>query len=1092
MKRFLFLFSLLILAIGQMWAQSDPNYPISMTPAPGSEVTSPVAEVTFTYGKELDKSKFQTSFDTYINVYKGATGWNKYMQAKEIALSSDNKTITFKLPGSVTEGGVIRIVLQAKLFFKDGTQASAVEYTFTYAEPQLEPVSSLPGDGEPHEGLLTSYSLTYDQPITNTPAANGLKIYGLDSLPQNEYMTKPYMLLATSTKAVLSADKKTVTYTIALNYYGNEFYAELPYGALKGEGWTNAPVKRWITTYENPIVQLWGNGTQYEDGATVDQLDYIHLKYNQCSSTWNVSLGYAAFGTDNQGNPGVAWLQKKKGNEWIDYQTVKLRFPDSDDSKTAMIVPAVLNDKGNITERKSIIRPGQYRVVVPTGSVYTSPYKKKHPLSQLINQEMVVSFSIAGDESTELLSPLSTTPADKSKVSNQLSQFTLSYPMPITTVPQAQTLKVYDEAGSQLLGTATSVTVSADQKTITYTLATPVTTWGTVNVQIDGNVIGGEGWTNDPVSRRVNIQERRNIYAAMEENTWRIMNVEIGMEGEHGELQGNLYDYNGVPYPIYRKNGEKVKMDISAHGTTYDDLFQTCLVPIIQQSWMIGEGDYYVDLPAGYLRCPAETTTEDGETVVTRWIESEATRLEFHLGPQLTTEFTVNPKDGSTLSKIDEFVVTIDEAQVLYLAGKLLPSEYLLVSKDGGKPIKYLMYDADRDGQNIDANNEYASSDKIAIDTNNPNRVSFKIAEGFNTPNEDNFGFASSGTYTITIPAGMFEIDGVYYNTDMTFTYIVKNNVVETRKFVGMFEVTPAAGETLTSANQLQEIYVKFKDADNITMSNISATVKGDKTKNTYLTFASVTKVDGVTWKFTMNRNESVAEYQDENLVFTFAATVNADGVTKVYADLDVNMDADYNMNTFATTWRYMTPEEYGKNYVDFSPNHGEEVESLSIISVTPREEYKFYNTWVTDILDIYLNGTKMEGYYVKSTNNPSYNTGALTVYDANNQKATLTEPGVYTIHVPAGCFPVQDAANHEIMSKAETVSVKIAGETIVDINRDGDMNVGDVTALVDIVLGKDNVEPYKYDHKAADVNGDGKFDVSDVTALVNLILNKK
>lgn len=1087
MKRFLFLFSLLILAIGQMWAQSDPNYPISMTPAPGSEVTSPVAEVTFTYGKELDKSKFQTSFDTYINVYKGATGWNKYMQAKEIALSSDNKTITFKLPGSVTEGGVIRIVLQAKLFFKDGTQASAVEYTFTYAEPQLEPVSSLPGDGEPHEGLLTSYSLTYDQPITNTPAANGLKIYGLDSLPQNEYMTKPYMLLATSTKAVLSADKKTVTYTIALNYYGNEFYAELPYGALKGEGWTNAPVKRWITTYENPIVQLWGNGTQYEDGATVDQLDYIHLKYNQCSSTWPVSLGYAAFGTDKQGNEGIAWLQKKKGSEWIDYQTVKLRFPDSDDSKTAMIVPAVLNDKGNITERKSIIRPGQYRVIVPTGSVYTSPYKKKHPLSQLINQEMVVSFSIAGDESTELLSPLSTTPADKSKVSNQLSQFILSYPMPITNVPQASTLKVYDEAGSQLLGTATSVTVSADKKTITYALATPVTKWGTVNVQIEGNVLGGEGWTNEPVSRRVIIQERREIFVSMPEDTWRIMGLRIAMTGNPGKLEGNNNYLES--FPVCNSNGEHVGYtSISTFNVEYDSESKTCLVPKVEQSWMIGEGDYYVDLPAGFLRCAAEKATIDGETVVTRWIESEATRLEFHLGPQLPTQFTADKAGTNQTYQITDFTLTITEAEELYLHN----SEYIWVSKDGGKPLKYLLYDYDRDGEPTGTNSEYASSGNLVIDTNTPNKVKFTIQEGFKSLNDDSFGFNGKGEYTITIPAGMFEIDGSYYNTDMTFTYNVTVGKNETRNFMGDFEVTPAAGDTLTSANQLKEIYVKFKDADNITLSNVRATVNGGS--NTYLTLNRVEKVNGTTWKFVMNRNDSVAEYQDKNLVFTFEAEVEADGKNFVYTTDDDYMGGAtfYETNKFATTWRYMTPVEYGANYVLFSPNYSEEVESLSVISVTPIDGYKFYNVFKTDKMDIFLNGAKMEGYYAKSANNPSSNTGTLSVYDANNQKATLTEPGVYTIHVPAGCFPVQDAANHEIMSKAETVSVKIAGETIVDINRDGNMDVADVTALVDIVLGKDNVEPYKYDHKAADVNGDGKFDVSDVTALVNLILNKK
>ena len=59
------------------------------------------------------------------------------------------------------------------------------------------------------------------------------------------------------------------------------------------------------------------------------------------------------------------------------------------------------------------------------------------------------------------------------------------------------------------------------------------------------------------------------------------------------------------------------------------------------------------------------------------------------------------------------------------------------------------------------------------------------------------------------------------------------------------------------------------------------------------------------------------------------------------------------------------------------------------------------------------------------------------------------------------------------------------------DVNKDGDVTIADVTALVNIILGKDDTTPYKYDHKAADVNGDKGITISDVTALVNIILGK-
>ncbi|MBQ8050897.1 MAG: dockerin type I repeat-containing protein [Bacteroidaceae bacterium] len=59
------------------------------------------------------------------------------------------------------------------------------------------------------------------------------------------------------------------------------------------------------------------------------------------------------------------------------------------------------------------------------------------------------------------------------------------------------------------------------------------------------------------------------------------------------------------------------------------------------------------------------------------------------------------------------------------------------------------------------------------------------------------------------------------------------------------------------------------------------------------------------------------------------------------------------------------------------------------------------------------------------------------------------------------------------------------------DINWDQEVTIADVTALVSIILGKDGVEPYQYNHVAADVNGDGDITIADVTALVNVILGK-
>ena len=55
------------------------------------------------------------------------------------------------------------------------------------------------------------------------------------------------------------------------------------------------------------------------------------------------------------------------------------------------------------------------------------------------------------------------------------------------------------------------------------------------------------------------------------------------------------------------------------------------------------------------------------------------------------------------------------------------------------------------------------------------------------------------------------------------------------------------------------------------------------------------------------------------------------------------------------------------------------------------------------------------------------------------------------------------------------------------DVNGDGEVNVADVTMLVDYILGKETVG-FIIDN--ADVNGDGEINVTDVAALVNIILD--
>ena len=69
----------------------------------------------------------------------------------------------------------------------------------------------------------------------------------------------------------------------------------------------------------------------------------------------------------------------------------------------------------------------------------------------------------------------------------------------------------------------------------------------------------------------------------------------------------------------------------------------------------------------------------------------------------------------------------------------------------------------------------------------------------------------------------------------------------------------------------------------------------------------------------------------------------------------------------------------------------------------------------------------------------------------------------------------------------------EIAEEVVVagDINKDGTVNISDVAALIQIILGKDTATPSPYDYDAADVDGNGTINISDVSALIGKLLGR-
>ena len=85
-----------------------------------------------------------------------------------------------------------------------------------------------------------------------------------------------------------------------------------------------------------------------------------------------------------------------------------------------------------------------------------------------------------------------------------------------------------------------------------------------------------------------------------------------------------------------------------------------------------------------------------------------------------------------------------------------------------------------------------------------------------------------------------------------------------------------------------------------------------------------------------------------------------------------------------------------------------------------------------------------------------------------------------YTLKTGSAYLKIQDFAVKDIIS----FGIDMYSQAPGDINGDGEVNVSDVTALINKILGSST-----YSDAVCDINGDGEINVSDVTALINLIL---
>ena len=94
--------------------------------------------------------------------------------------------------------------------------------------------------------------------------------------------------------------------------------------------------------------------------------------------------------------------------------------------------------------------------------------------------------------------------------------------------------------------------------------------------------------------------------------------------------------------------------------------------------------------------------------------------------------------------------------------------------------------------------------------------------------------------------------------------------------------------------------------------------------------------------------------------------------------------------------------------------------------------------------------------------------------------------PGTYTCHVRN--FTLNDIGNNSVYAPDAAFSFTVLAAPTGDVNHDGAVDISDVLATVDYILGKN---PVNYSKSEGDINNDGEINISDVLCIVDIILGK-
>ena len=366
--------------------------------------------------------------------------------------------------------------------------------------------------------------------------------------------------------------------------------------------------------------------------------------------------------------------------------------------------------------------------------------------------------------------------------------------------------------------------------------------------------------------------------------------------------------------------------------------------------------------------------------------------------------------------------------------------------------------------------------------------------------------------------AKTFTVGGRALSNDVTITLADPNGVFTVSPTtIAVGDITADGVEVTVTFQSAVEgtftgrLQISSEGVESVTVNLSAEASDGGTASDSYLNIAKYATIDEARWRTSLVRDlYKYTEYQDEDVAWLtmplYGAFVGAKyspssstfGSGNPQKWIETNVTST--QNTYSgVTWTASDVLLGSSSYfIDGSGtgrsramgyNNGTSKNEITVsFYVTNTSAVKMYGSGRTGTSNSYPASIKI----YECTRNAD---GSLTASSTATKQASSGSTSSYVI----SCDGLDTHKVYKVVAGTyRGYMYEIAFQTPLkttlhgDVTRDGKVDIADVTAAIDVVLGKDSVEPFLYDHDAADMDDDGDIDISDVTALIDFILGKQ